>query len=100
MEVRQDDYLYIVSSVGLTLNSNSIELKGPTSINGVTTINGATQFNGAISVRDGMFILDPIDMNRKKIINLGTPTADTDAATKKYVDDAIAAALRPYRKES
>ncbi len=30
-----------------------------------------------------------MDMNSNKIENLATPTADTDAATKKYVDDQI-----------
>ena len=33
--------------------------------------------------------LVPIRMNGHKITNLGTPTADTDTATKKYVDDAV-----------
>lgn len=28
-----------------------------------------------------------LSVNSKKIVSLGTPTADTDAATKKYVDD-------------
>lgn len=32
----------------------------------------------------------PIDMNANKITELGTPVANTDAATKKYVDDANA----------
>ena len=31
-----------------------------------------------------------LDMTLNKITNLGTPTADTDAATKKYVDDELA----------
>ena len=31
-----------------------------------------------------------LDMTDNKIVNLGTPTADADAATKEYVDDAIA----------
>lgn len=30
-----------------------------------------------------------LNMANNKVINLGTPTADTDAATKKYVDDEI-----------
>lgn len=30
-----------------------------------------------------------LDMGGNKIINLGTPTADTDAATKKYIDDVV-----------
>lgn len=34
------------------------------------------------------------DMNENRIINLGLPSANGDAATKKYVDDAIAALRR------
>ena len=34
----------------------------------------------------------PIAMSSNKITNLGTPTADADAATKKYVDEAKASA--------
>ena len=94
MEVRQDDYLYIVSTVGLILNSNSIELKGPVSITGATTITGNTTINGDTS------IIGILNMNGRYIANLASPIIDSHAATKKYVDDAIAAALRPYRKES
>ena len=32
-----------------------------------------------------------LDMTDNKIVNLGTPTADADAATKEYVDDAVGA---------
>ena len=44
--------------------------------------------------------------NNVRLQQVGAPTADYDAATKKYVDDAVAAALKPYlidlqkRKES
>jgi len=34
---------------------------------------------------------NPIHMNSNKITNLGTPSANTDAATKKYVDDSVGA---------
>ena len=83
MEVRQDDYLYIVSTVGLTLNSNSIELKGPVSINGATTITGATTINGDTS------IIGILNMNGRYIANLASPITDSHAATKKYVDDNV-----------
>lgn len=35
------------------------------------------------------FMDAPLDMNTRKIINLGTPENNNDAATKKYVDDTI-----------
>ena len=47
-----------------------------------------------------------IKFNSVRLQQVGAPTADYDAATKKYVDDAVAAALKPYlidlqkRKES
>lgn len=35
-----------------------------------------------------------ININNKTITNLKTPTADTEAANKKYVDDQIAAIVQ------
>lgn len=45
---------------------------------------------------DGNIVLDPngtgsIDVSGAKLINLGTPSANTDAATKAYVDSEISA---------
>lgn len=37
----------------------------------------------------------PIDMTSHKVAALGTPTADADAATKKYVDDHVPASSIP-----
>ena len=31
--------------------------------------------------------MENYDMTRKKLTNVGTPTVNTDAATKKYVDE-------------
>ena len=36
-----------------------------------------------------------IKFNNVRLQQVGTPTADADAATKKYVDDAIKAAIKP-----
>ncbi len=38
---------------------------------------------------DGLSSTNTIDMNLNKILNLATPTANTDAATKEYVDGLI-----------
>lgn len=37
-----------------------------------------------------------LDALNNKIVNLGTPTEDTDSATKKYVDDNIGVAIHYY----
>lgn len=50
---------------------------GPARINSLT-VNGALSANG------------DLDMKNNQIINLGTPASNTDAATKLYVDDAVA----------
>ena len=45
-------------------------------------------------------MLNNLNMDNKKIIFLSTPTTDTDAATKKYVDDASGNVdLSPYFKK-
>lgn len=66
---------------------------------GVLTI-GAATFTGDITLTSGYKILDSantnvqfgnaINMNSNKIINLATPTANTDAANKAYVDTKVA----------
>ena len=44
-------------------------------------------------------MLNQLNMNNKKIVNLRTPFNDTDAATKKYVDDnSIGSSLNNYLK--
>lgn len=49
----------------------------------VALINGALQKSGGT-------MSGAINMGSKKITNLATPTANTDAATKKYADDLVA----------
>ena len=63
----------------LTVNSNKFSVvaaTGNTSVAGTLTVTGATSINGALN------------MNAQKITNLAEPTADSDAATKYYVDAA------------
>mgnify|MGYP003342026984 CR=1 FL=1 len=63
----------------LTVNSNKFSVAaatGNTSVAGTLTVTGATSINGALN------------MNAQKITNLAEPTADSDAATKYYVDAA------------
>ena len=63
----------------ITANTNNISKV-------TTTANGALQTSGGTMSGD-------INMGGQAITNLATPTADTDAATKKYVDDKDAALL-------
>jgi hypothetical protein len=67
----------------------------------ITQINGAYQIKAAsIPASVLNLTLDEItapaaslDLNSQKIINLATPTSDTDAATKAYVDTAVTGLL-------
>lgn len=67
---------------------------------GVDTL--AIRSNNDITVAstDGDIILSPrigksVIVSGQKITSLGTPTADSDAATKKYVDDAVSGIPAP-----
>ena len=55
-----------------------------------------TVYNGANGAGAGDFMADgsvpmtgPLDMNGNRVTEVGTPTADTDAANKVYVDEAL-----------
>ena len=65
------------------LNCESITCQGS-----VLTLSagGAGAFRITNTLSDSLV---PIRMNSNKITNLGIPTADNDATTKKYVDDAV-----------
>ena len=53
------------------------------------TSNIQTQLNNKLSLSGGTMTGD-INLGTHKITNLGTPTSNTDAATKSYVDTAVA----------
>ena len=56
----------------------------------IIALGSQSQFNGLTMTTNG------IDMNNRFISNLPTPTADFQAATKKYVDDSVGAGGGPY----
>lgn len=74
-----DDKVKVVSGDLNTLSKTVDNVK--------TTADGALQKSGGT-------MTGAIDMGNKKITNLATPTANTDATNKKYVDDAIAAGIK------
>jgi hypothetical protein len=67
----------------------------------ITTSSGNIELKGTVQLLSGKRITDSagtkiefgddIDMNSNKITELGTPSADSDAATKAYVDTSISA---------
>jgi hypothetical protein len=64
-----------------------ISASGNTAVGGTLTVTGATDLNGGLTV--GAVTLDAasvFDAGANKLTNVGTPTANTDAATKAYVD--------------
>ncbi|WP_300180792.1 hypothetical protein [uncultured Aliivibrio sp.] len=91
---------------GIKTFTNGIKINGATTITGATTMD-SLRLNDKLTLTRGLAITGStsisggtLNMGSRKIMDLGAPTLDADATTKKYVDDAIAAALRPYRKES
>ena len=64
---------------------------GVTKIGNLVFINDLDTINGKYLPLTGGTMTGNININNKTITNLKTPTADTEAANKKYVDDQIAA---------
>ena len=56
-------------------------------------VNQTTRFKKSVRLDSGANLKDEMDMNDNKITEVATATADTDAANKKYVDDAITALI-------
>ena len=94
----------LVDDADLTFDGTNLNLTGVFNADNIR-IDGNT-----ISSTDtnGNIVLDPngtgsINVSSAKIINLGTPTAATDAATKEYVDTIASASLHyhlPVRVEA
>lgn len=92
-----------IGTTAFTIGETVTDLAGLTSIEiDNITINGNT-----ISSANGDIILNPngsdVSVSSAKITNLATPTVNTDAATKEYVDTIASASLHyhdPVRVES
>lgn len=75
-----------------TLTANTALIADSNSKLDVINIDNVTINGNTVSTSTGNLILDPttsVDVNSNKIINLATPTANTDAATKAYVDNQV-----------
>ena len=64
---------------------------GTTKVGNLDFINDLDTINGKYLPLTGGTMTGNININNKTITNLKTPTADTEAANKKYVDDQMAA---------
>src|SRR5210317_1725570 len=83
----------------ITIGSDTVSLGATqTDLNGITSldVDNITIDGNTVSTTNsnGDLVLDPngtgdVDVNSHKIINVATPTADTDAANKSYVDGVV-----------
>jgi len=76
-------------TVSGTFTPNSLDVTNNATVGGTLDVTGPTTL-AALSA-GATSITGNLDLNSNKLIDLGTPTLDADAATKKYVDDNIAA---------
>lgn len=82
-EPNEEDYSACFKPLldGLATDSTVVKITGAQTISGVKT------FSEVITANKGLTAAgDSISVNNKKLSNLAAPTADTDAATKAYVD--------------
>src|SRR6056300_1457593 len=92
------DNVHLANS-SITIGSDSVSLGATqTDLNGITSldVDNITIDGNTVSTTNsnGDLVLDPngtgdVDVNSHKIINVATPTADTDAANKAYVDGVV-----------
>ena len=88
----------VISSTG----SGDVTLDTAQNITGIKTftnginITGVTDMRGSTNIIGRVTVIGTLDMSNNHTTGFPTPIADSSAANKKYVDDAIAASLRPY----
>jgi len=86
--------VYAATSGALTTNSN-LTFDGTTlALTGAMTLDNLTIDGNTISTTSGDIILSPssgtVSVDTKRITQVGEPTANSDAATKNYVDTNLA----------
>lgn len=72
----------------VTASSGDTAIAGALTVGGTAGITGNTTVGGTLGVTGQATFSSIIDMTSHKITNLAEPTADSDAATKYYVDAA------------
>ena len=73
---------------GASTFTGAVTMANTLAVTGTTTFSGTTNLTGTVNITGSTTITENLDMGGYKIVSLGTPTADTDGATKKYVDDS------------
>lgn len=77
----------------LVLSTGSLTVGGASTFTGLATFDGATQHNNNVFVTNATVQISgaagSLDMTTNRIINVGTPLSNDDAATKLYVDTAV-----------
>lgn len=85
----------LTDSANLTFNENGLNITEDLNVTGVAKVTGSAEIDnikvdGNTISSTGTLVVNPsnsiIDFSGAKLTNIGTPTADTDAATKAYVD--------------
>lgn len=89
-----------ISSSGGTTNGVTLDtdqtITGIKSFDNGIKITGVTDIRGSTNIIGRVTVIGTLDMSNNHTTGFPTPIADSSAANKKYVDDAVAAALRPY----
>jgi hypothetical protein len=73
---------------GAATLSSTLGVTGAVTLSSTLGVTGNTTVGGTLNVTGVATFGSNVDMNAKKITNLAEPTADSDAATKYYVDAA------------
>ena len=78
----------VTASSGNTTIAGTLGVSGATTLSSTLGVTGNTTIGGTLGVTGVITAGSNIDANSHKIVNLAEPTADSDAATKYYVDAA------------
>jgi hypothetical protein len=78
----------VSAATGNVVSAGTLSVTGATTLSSTLAVTGNASVGGTLGVTGVATFGNVIDMNAHKITNLAEPTADSDAATKYYVDAA------------